>query len=166
MLDLYLEGLEELTDTFGAILGDEEIIKKVRQLIAEAKEPEPEPEPEPETLADFTYWKDDDINGDIFHVAENILNINLKTCSTKEKLMAMKMARINRKGKCASFVQAEYVQVLNITKEELARLSKELESEHGKYSTKDAIMKRKVNTTSIYDNEHMQRVINFTKNMT
>ena len=152
---MYLEGLKELTATFEVLIPDSEILKQVQKILTPVREPARSP------LHEFVYWKDDDINGDIFHIAENILKVDLETCTLKEKAMAMKMARINKNGKSASFVQKDYMDILGLNKKELATLFLELEAEHGKFHTKASLMKVKYDTTSVYDKEHMDKVVNF-----
>ncbi len=152
---MYLDGLKELTATFEVLIPDSEILKQVQKILTPVHEPARSP------LHEFTYWKDDDINGDIFHIAENILKIDLENCSLKEKAMAMKMARIKKNGKSASFVQKDYICILGINKKELAELLLELEAEFGKYHTKASLMKVKYDTTTIYDKDHMDKVVNF-----
>ena len=152
---MYIDGLKELTATFEVLIPESEILKQVQKILCPPQVHTQAP------LEDFTYWKDDSINGNIFHIAENILKIDLDSCSLKEKAMAMKMARVNRNGKCASFVQQDYLRILGISKKELAELLLELEAEHGKYHTKASLMKVKYDTTTIYDREHMDKVVNF-----
>ena len=162
---MYIEGLKELTATFEVMIPHSPILMKVKELLNPQKEILTSPQaPMQGPLSSYTYWKDDDINGDIFHIAENILKIDLDKCTIKEKAMAMKMARVNRNGKSASFVQKDYLHVLDLTKKELSTLFLELEKEHGKYHTKSALMKVKYDTTSVYDQEHMDKIVNFTEN--
>lgn len=160
---MYIEGLKELTATFEVMIPHSSLLMKVKELLNPPQEILTSPQvPIQAPLSSYTYWKDDSINGDIFHIAENILKIDLEKCTIKETCMAMKMARINKNGKSASFVQKDYMHVLGLTKKELANLFLELEKEHGKYHTKSALMKVKYDTTSVYDQEHMDRIVNFT----
>jgi len=152
---MYLDGLKELTATFEVLIPDSEILKQVQRILTPVREPALSP------LHQFVYWKDDDINGDIFHIAENILKVDLEECTIKDKAMAMKMARINKNGKSASFVQKDYMDILGLDKKELADLFIELEAEHGKFHTKASLMKVKYDTTSVYDKDHMDKVVNF-----
>ena len=162
---MYIEGLKELTATFEVMIPHSSILTKVKELLNPPQEILTSPQaPTQGPLSSYTYWKDDDLNGDIFHIAENILKIDLDKCTIKETAMAMKMARINKNGKSASFVQKDYLHVLGITKKELANLFLELEKEYGKFHTKSALMKVKYDTTSVYDPEHMGRIVNFTDN--
>ena len=155
---MYIDGLKELTTTFEVLIPDSEIIKRVQEILTPPQEGAQAP------LEKYSYWKDDDINGNIFHIAENILKINLETCTIQEKAMAMKMSRINKNGKCASFVQQDYLKILGISKKELAELLLQLEAEFGKFHTKASLMKVKYDTTTIYDQEHMDKVVNFCSN--
>lgn len=155
---MYIEGLKELTASFEVLIPDSEILKRVQEILCPPQVCTQAP------LEQFEYWRDDDINGDVFHIAENILKIDLSTCSLKEKAMAMKMARINKNGKSASFVQKDYMHVLDIGKKELASLFIELEEEHGKFHTKASLMKVKYDTTTVYDKDHMDKVVNFCYN--
>lgn len=162
---MLIDGLKELTSSFEVMIPDSDILRKVKEILNPPLEILPPPQvPAQGPLSSYTYWKDDDINGDIFHIAENILKIDLESCTIKEKAMAMKMARIERNGKSASFVQKDYLAVLGLNKKELANLFLELEQEHGKYHTKSALMKVKYDTTSVYDKEHMDKVVNFAFN--
>lgn len=162
ILKMYFEGLKELSSSYAPLIGDNPIFKKVGALVEEGENELMELIPK---LESYTYYKDDDVNGNIFHIANNIERVEIDKCDVKTLVKLLKMSRIDVNGKAKTFNQKEILTLVclkqEVSKKELSEIILALETQFGKYHTKDALTKVKYDTDTIYDVEHMDRVVNF-----
>ena len=126
-------------------------------------------------LKEYVYHSDSKFNGDAFHLAENVLDYNINTCSDNELVMILNMCRIIKTtGKKGKFTMKDKQNILACkypvaTSTELKKLIKGIETkltnQHGKYSNQQKLNSIKVSTNAVYTDSWLKRISSFTANL-